>query len=397
VIRWALIKPVKVTIAPYQGLKRRLMLKRIHNNLSKNHGSFNMSTLKKRLLTGDTPTGPLHLGHWTGSLEQRVALQNEYNAFFIIANTHAFTTGAYSPEEIRKNTLEIAIDYLSVGIDPKKSCIFVQSDIPAIFELTFMMSMYVPFTRVMRNPTIKNEIKVKGLGDNYPFGFLLYPVGQAADILSFRPHVVPVGEDQIPHIELTKEIARHLNREHSSESNSIFPTIEPLMGRNKRLVGLGAPDHEGQLLKMSKSLNNAIFLKDNPDVIRAKIMKMYTDPNRIRVTDRGSIENNPLWIFLDTFSTDKAWVEDAKIAYQNGLISDVVCKKKLIDAVVELTEPFRQRRKLYESDIADVFTILQDGAARANMLANETLGIVKSVLKQDYKMNHHGSSVTATA
>ena len=362
------------------------MLKRIHNNVLKKHGFFNMSTLKKRLLTGDTPTGPLHLGHWTGSLEQRVALQYEYEAFFIIANTHAFTTGAYSPAEIRKNTVEIAIDYLSVGIDPKESCIFVQSDIPAIFELTFMISMFVPFTRIMRNPTIKNEIKVKGLGDNYPFGFLLYPVGQAADILSFRPHVVPVGEDQIPHVELTKEIARHLNRFHSAESDSLFPTIEPLMGRNKRLVGLGGPDQEGHLLKMSKSLNNAIFLKDNPDVIRAKIMKMYTDPNRVRVSDKGSIENNPLWIFLDTFSKDNAWIDEAKSAYQNGLISDVECKKKLIDAVVELTEPFRQRRKLYESDINGVFTILQEGAARANIVANETLGIVKSTLKQEYKM-----------
>lgn len=345
-----------------------------------------MPSLKKRLLTGDTPTGPLHLGHWTGSLEQRVALQDEYDAFFIIANTHAFTTGAYSPDEIRNNTIEIAIDYLSVGLDPQKSRIFVQSDIPAIFELTFMMSMFVPFMRLMRNPTIKNEIKVKGLGDSYPFGFLLYPIGQAADILSFRPHVVPVGEDQIPHIELTKEIAHHLNKFHGVEPQSLFPNIEPLMGRNKRLVGLGGPDQQGNLLKMSKSLNNAIFLKDEPDVIRSKIMKMYTDPNRIRVTDKGTVENNPLWIFLDTFCNDIVWVEEAKNAYQNGLISDVECKKKLIEAIVELTEPFRQRRKLYESDVDGVFAILQDGANRANAIANETLASVKNALKQDYKI-----------
>src|SRR6266550_3631950 len=226
---------------------------------------------KPRILTGDTPTGRLHLGHYVGSIENRLALQDEYECFFLIANKHAFTTRADKPAEIRQSVIDIATDYLACGIDPAKSTVFIQSEVPAIDELTFFFSMLIPFNRVMRNPTLAQEIKDKQLGDKYPFGFPLYAVGQTADILTFRPALVPVGEDQIPHLELTREVARKFHQHycgvdpHSEDkdylkSGGLFPVIEPKLGRVKRLVGLGAPNAEGTLLKMSKSLNNAIFL-----------------------------------------------------------------------------------------------------------------------------------------
>lgn len=351
-------------------------------------------TIKKpRLLTGDTPTGRLHLGHWVGSIENRLQLQDQYDCFFIIANMHAFTTRAQEAEKIKESVLDIVIDCLSAGIDPKRSTLFIQSDIAAISELTFFFSMLLPFSRVMRNPTIKDEIRDKGLGDNYSFGFLLYPVGQVADILSFRADIVPVGEDQIPHIEMTREVARRFNQyycgvnSHSTDDEhlpqgGLFPIPAAMMGRNKRLVGLGAPDESGNLLKMSKSLNNAILLSDDADTIRKKIMGMYTDPNRLRPTDKGSTENNPLWIFHDTFNPDKAWVEDAKDRYRNGAIGDVECKKKLIDILIAFIEPIRNRRIQYENDPAQIQAILKDGNEKANAVANETLILAKQAMKQ---------------
>lgn len=230
-----------------------------------------MNTIQRqRLLTGDTPTGKLHLGHWVGSLENRVKLQEEYDCYFIIANIHAFTTRATQAEDIRQSVIDITLDYLGAGIDPKKSTIFVQSEIPAIAELTYFFSMLVPYAELMRNPTIKDEIRDKNLGDSYPFGFLLYPIGQIADILAFRPDLVPVGEDQLPHLELTRFIARkfnhvycgvdsHINDEEYVKAGGLFPLPKPLIGRIKRLIGTGAPTADGRLLKMSKSLNNAIF------------------------------------------------------------------------------------------------------------------------------------------
>src|SRR5213078_4290003 len=265
-------------------------------------------TQKPRILTGDTPTGRLHLGHWVGSVENRLAMQDQFDCYFIIANKHAFTTRANKPNEIRQSVLEIATDYLACGIDPNKSKMFIQSEVPAIDELTFFFSMLIPFNRVMRNPTLTQEIKDKDLGDKYPFGFPLYAVGQTADILAFRPEIVPVGEDQLPHLELTREVARKFNQiycgvdSHTEDKDygrkgGLFPIIEPRLGRVKRLVGTGAPSPEtGQLLKMSKSLNNAIFLSDDADTVQKKIMGMYTDPNRIRATDPGNAnpEQNPL-------------------------------------------------------------------------------------------------------
>ncbi len=350
---------------------------------------------KPRLLTGDTPTGRLHLGHWVGSLENRVALQDQYDCYFILANVHAFTTRYERPEEVRQSTLDIALDYLAAGIDPQKSTIFIQSEIPAIAELTFFFSMLVPFPRVMRNPTIKDEIRDKGLGDNYPFGFLLYPVGQVADILAFRPEIVPVGEDQVPHLELSREIARRFNQiycdvdSHTSDSDYIkagglFPIIQPLLGRVKRLVGTGGPGENGQLLKMSKSLNNSIMLSDDADTIRKKVMGMYTDPKRLKATDPGTIENNPLWIFHDTFNHDKLWVEETKERYRAGTVGDVECKKKLVEVLIELIQPMQQRRTEYASDPGQVLAILEEGTARANAIAEKTLAAAKKAMHQDY-------------
>ncbi|HTV47897.1 MAG TPA: tryptophan--tRNA ligase [Phycisphaerae bacterium] len=351
--------------------------------------------IRPRILTGDTPTGKLHLGHWVGSLENRVKLQDQYECYFIIANAHAFTTQADQPGQIRQNVIEITMDYLAAGIDPKRSTIFVQSEVPAIAELTFFLSMLVPFGRLMRNPTLKDEIRDKGLGDNYSFGFLLYPVGQIADILAFRPKLVPVGEDQLAHLELTREVARRFNQmycgvnpqtpdEDNVAAGGLFPIIEPLLGRVKRLVGIGPPNAEGQLLKMSKSLNNAIYLSDNSDTVRKKVMAIYTDPNRKRATDPGTVENNPLWIFHETFNPDKEWVHQAEEKYRAGGIGDVDCKKKLVEVLIALIEPMRKRREEYEKDQGHVLKVLCEGTARANAIAEETLLAAKKAMKQNF-------------
>tara|TARA_B110000879_G_C11166672_1_gene511581 strand:- start:1138 stop:2208 length:1071 start_codon:yes stop_codon:yes gene_type:complete len=354
-----------------------------------------MTHQKPRLLTGDTPTGKLHLGHWVGSLENRVALQDDYDCYFILANMHAFTTQANNPKAIRENTLAITLDYLSAGVEPSKSNIFIQSEVPAIAELTFLFSMLLPYSRVMRNPTIKDEIRDKGLGNNYSFGFPLYSVGQTADILAFRPEIVPVGEDQEAHLEMTREVARKFNQlychvdPHESDADALkagglFPITNAKLGRIKRLVGTGGPTEDGRLLKMSKSLNNAIFLSDTPDVVRKKIMSMYTDPNRLRATDPGTIENNPLWLFHDAFTKDSDWLMDAKQRYQEGSIGDVDCKKQLIDSINQLLEPMHQKRKDYESEPDEILAVLKRGTEKANDIANDTLAKVKCFIKQDY-------------
>src|SRR4051812_23737219 len=356
-----------------------------------------MAQEKPRILTGDTPTGRLHLGHYVGSVENRLAMQDQFDCYFIIANKHAFTTRASKPEEIRQSVLEIATDYLACGIDPNKSKMFIQSEIPAIDELTFFFSMLIPFNRVMRNPTLKDEIRDKDLGENYPFGFPLYAVGQTADILAFRPVYVPVGEDQLPHLELTREVARKFDQLYCSvnpqtedkdylKAGGLFPIIEPKLGRVKRLVGLGAPGSNGELLKMSKSLNNAIFLSDDADVVQKKIMGMYTDPKRLRVTDPGETDpaKNPLWAFHETFNPDTAWVAEQQDAYRNGKVGDVVIKKKLVEVLNTIIEPIRTRRKQYEARPDDVLDVLRAGTKRANEVAEETLALAKQAMKQDY-------------
>jgi len=353
------------------------------------------SAKKPRLLTGDTPTGRLHLGHWVGSVENRVALQDQYDCYFIIANLQAFTTRADKPAEVRQSVLDVAGDYLAAGIDPKRSTMFVQSEVPAIAELTAFFSMIVPYPRLMRNPTIKDEIRDKGLGENYSVGFLLYPVSQVADILAFRPEIVPVGEDQVPHLELTREVARKFNQiycgvdSHTEDKDylaqgGLFPIVDAKLGRVRRLVGLGGPGPDGSLLKMSKSLNNSILLADDADTIKRKVMSMYTDPNRLKATDPGTVENNPLWIFHDTFNPDKAWVAASKERYRQGTIGDVECKKKLIEVLVHLIQPIHERRKLYESDPAQILTILREGTEKANAVAQETLALAKKAMQQNY-------------
>jgi len=350
---------------------------------------------RERILTGDTPTGRLHIGHYVGSIENRLALQDEYNCYFLIANKHAFTTRADKPDEIRQSVLDIAIDYLAVGIDPNKSTLFIQSEVPAIDELTFFLAMLLPFNRVMRNPTLKDEIRDKGLGDEYSFGFPLYTVGQCADILAFRPALVPVGEDQLPHLEMTREVARRFNQmyckvdPHAEDKDhvalgGVFPIIKPKLGRVHRLVGTGAPGPTGELQKMSKSLNNAIFLSDDADTVKKKVMGMYTDPKRLRATDPGTVENNPLWIFHETFNPDKNWIADQQAAYRAGKVGDVVIKQKLVEILNTLIDPIRTRRKQYESRPADVLDILKSGTRRANELAEETLALAKKAMHQDY-------------
>jgi tryptophanyl-tRNA synthetase len=355
---------------------------------------------KKRILTGDTPTGKLHLGHYVGSVENRLALQDEYDCYFIIANKHAFTSPsrAENPADIRQSVIDIATDYLAAGIDPNKSTMFIQSEVPAIDELTFFFAMLIPFNRVMRNPTLKDEIRDKDLGDNYPFGFPMYAVGQCADILAFRPALVPVGEDQLPHLELTREVARKFDQMYCGVDpqtedkdylarGGLFPIIEPKLGRVKRLVGLGPPSTEtGQLLKMSKSLNNALFLSDDAETVKKKIMGMYTDPKRIRATDPGETDpaKNPLWAMHETFNPDTAWVDEHRELYKQGKVGDVAVKKKLIDVLNVILDPIRSRRVQFEQRPDDVLDILKTGTKKANAIAEETLALAKKAMKQDY-------------
>jgi tryptophanyl-tRNA synthetase len=272
----------------------------------------------------------------------------------------------------------------------------IQSEVPAIDELTFFFAMLIPFNRVMRNPTLKDELRDKGLGDEYPFGFPLYAVGQTADILAFRPAMVPVGEDQLPHLEMTREVARRFNQVYCGvdphtedkdyvKAGGLFPVIEPRLGRVRRLVGTGAPSAEtGQLLKMSKSLNNAIFLSDDADTVQKKVMGMYTDPKRIRATDPGRVEDNPLWIFHETFNPDQQWVAEHEALYRQGKVGDVAMKRKLVEVLNALIEPIRTRRRHYEQRPDEVLDVLRDGTRRANIIAEETLALAKKAMKQDY-------------
>ncbi len=350
---------------------------------------------KPRILTGDTPTGRLHLGHWVGSVENRVAMQRDHDCYFIIANKHAFSTRAERPDEIRQSVLDIAADYLAAGIDPDLSAMFVQSEVPAIDELTFFFAMLLPFNRVMRNPTLKDEIRDKGLGDSYPFGFPLYAVGQTADILAFRPDLVPVGEDQLAHLEMTREVARRFDQLYCGvdpqtddqdyvKRGGLFPIVQPKLGRVRRLVGTGGPGPNGELLKMSKSLDNAIFLADDADTVEEKVMAMYTDPRRLKATDPGTVEKNPVWIFHETFNPDRAWVEEQEDAYRQGKIGDVAVKRRLVEVLNTLLEPIRARRRQYEARPGSIIDALRAGTIEASTVAEETLALAKKALRQDY-------------
>jgi tryptophanyl-tRNA synthetase len=267
---------------------------------------------------------------------------------------------------------------------------FVQSEVPAIDELTFFFAMLVPFNRVMRNPTLTQEIKDKGLGDKYSFGFPMYAVGQIADILAFRPQVVPVGEDQLPHLELTREVARRFDQLYCNvdphvedadyvRAGGLFPVIEAKLGRVKRLVGTGAPGPDGNLLKMSKSLNNSIYLADDADAVQKKVMGMYTDPKRLRATDPGETDpaKNPLWAYHETFNPDAAWVDEHRDLYKNGKVGDVAVKRKLVEVLNTILSPIRERRQQFEARPDDVLDALRVGTKKANAVAEETLQLAK--------------------
>jgi tryptophanyl-tRNA synthetase len=337
-------------------------------------------TARPVILTGDTPTGQLHLGHYVGSVKRRVELQASHECYFIIANYHAYTTRVDKPQEIRRDCIEIVRDYLAMGIDPAQATIFLQSEIPAITELTFLFAMLLPFNRVMRNPTLKDEIKVKGLGENYSFGFPLYAVGQTADILSFRAHAVPVGEDQVPHLEMTREVARRFNQMFCGVSDQaedddhvklggVFPIPRADVGAVGRLVGIDGVN------KMSKSLNNAIFISDDDKTIKKKIGQIFT--GRQSLTEKGDT-NNALFQYVRTFITDQARVQELERKYAEGdNIGDGHIKAEVAEAVNTLLAPMRERRRQYESDDAAILKILKEGSERAIAATEKTLALAK--------------------
>jgi len=339
-----------------------------------------MST-RKVILTGDTPTGQLHLGHYIGSVKRRLELQETHECFFLLANLHAFTTNLDCPDGIRSDTLEIVRDYLAMGIDPEKAAISLQSEIPAIAELTFLFAMLLPYNRVMRNPTLKEEIKVKGLGDNYSFGFPLYAVGQTADILAFRAHSVPVGEDQVPHIELTREVARRFNKLYCGideniedddpimEEKGVFPIPLADVGKVGKLIGTDGVN------KMSKSLNNTILITDSKKEVKKKLGQLYT--GRQSMTEPGD-PNNSLMQYVDIFIPDADRVAELKDKYVKGdNIGDGHIKVELAEAISALLEPMQDRRSQYEGDDDAIIDIIRDGTTRANAKTEETLAMAK--------------------
>jgi tryptophanyl-tRNA synthetase len=346
-------------------------------------------TDKPRILTGDTPTGQLHLGHWVGSLENRVALQDQYECFFLIANMHAFTTRADKPDEIRRSTLDIVKDWIACGMDPEQSTFVLQTEIPGIAELTWYLAMLLPFNRVMRNPTLKTELEDKGLGDNYSFGFPMYSVGQCADILIFRPELVPVGEDQLAHIEPCREVARRFNQiycgvdPHTEDDDyvkagGLFPIPEGKVGRVARLIGT-----DGKL-KMSKSLNNAIFLTDTFKQIKKKMGGLYTGRQTM---DEPGDSNNALFQYVHAFIRDDARVKELEEKYTKGdNIGDGHIKVEVAEHIDKLLEPMRERRAPYEGEAGDqkILEILREHTTRANAAAEETLALAKEAMKLDF-------------
>ena len=346
-------------------------------------------TKKKIILTGDRPTGRLHVGHYVGSLKRRVELQNsgEFDDIFImIADAQALTDNADNPEKVRQNIIEVALDYLSCGLDPAKSTLFIQSQVPELTELSFYYMNLVTVSRLQRNPTVKNEIKMRNFEANIPVGFFTYPISQAADITAFKATTVPVGEDQLPMIEQTREIVRSFNRIYGEA------LVEPdvLLPDNKACLRL--PGIDGKA-KMSKSLNNRIYLSDSEDEVKKKIMSMFTDPNHLRVEDPGCVEGNPVFIYLDAFCRDehfeKFWPEyknldEVKAHYMRGGLGDVKVKRFLNNVVQSELEPIRARRKEYEKNIPEVYRILQEGSIRAEKVAAQTLADVKAAMKINY-------------
>ena len=330
---------------------------------------------KKVILTGDRPTGPLHLGHYIGSLANRVALQNTYKQYVILADMQALTDNYEHPEKVRANILEATLDYLAVGIDPNISTIFIQSMIPQIAELAIIYLNLVTVSRLKRNPTVKAEIKQKGFGENVPAGFLIYPVHQVADITVVKGTLVPAGEDQAPMIEQTNEIVRSFNRIYHGD---VLKEAEILLSTTPRLPGIDSK------AKMSKSLGNAIFLGDPADVVAKKVMQMYTDPDHIKVSDPGKIKGNVVFTYLDVFDPDKDEVAKLKEQYQRGGLGDVTAKKRLIDVLNNFLEPIRSRRAELAKDPAHVMKILYKGTEKTREVAAQTMCEVKAAMGIDY-------------
>ncbi|WP_419725728.1 tryptophan--tRNA ligase [Terrisporobacter petrolearius] len=333
---------------------------------------------KKIILTGDRPTGKLHLGHYTGSLKNRVALQNSglYDMFVMIADQQALTDNAKNPEKIINSVMEVTMDYLAVGLDPDKTNIFIQSQIPELAELTVYYLNLVTVARLSRNPTVKDEIKQKGFGEGIPAGFFVYPVSQVADITAFKADLVPVGNDQKPMIEQTREIVRSFNSTYGEllvEPEGMYP--EGIEGR--------MPGIDGKA-KMSKSLGNAIYLSDDEETVKKKVMSMFTDPNHIRVEDPGCVENNTVFTYLDAFCTDKAYVEELKAHYTRGGLGDVKVKRYLNEVLQAELAPIRARRAELEKDKAYLYEVLKKGSENAREVAAQTLKEVREAMGIEY-------------
>lgn len=343
----------------------------------------------KIILTGDRPTGKLHLGHYVGSLRRRVELQNsgEYDKIFVmIADAQALTDNADNPEKIRQNLVEVALDYLSAGLDPAKTTIFVQSAVPELTELAFYYMNLVTVSRVQRNPTVKTEIKMRNFETSIPVGFFCYPISQAADITAFRATEVPVGEDQLPMLEQCKEIVHKFN----SVYGETLTDPEIVLPSNKACLRL--PGIDGKA-KMSKSLGNCIYLKDDEKTLKNKIMSMYTDPTHINVSDPGHTEGNPVFIYLDAFSKDEDFAKyfpdyknlaEMKEHYERGGLGDMKCKKFLNNVMQEFLAPIRARREEYEKDKEQLIEILKKGTQRAIEVSNETVSEIRNAIGINY-------------
>ncbi len=343
----------------------------------------------KIILTGDRPTGKLHVGHYAGSLKRRVELQDsgEYEQIFImIADAQALTDNADNPEKVRQNIIEVALDYLSVGLDPDKSTLFIQSQIPQLCELSFYYMNLVTVSRLQRNPTVKSEIQMRNFETSIPVGFFTYPISQAADITAFDATTVPVGEDQMPMLEQTREIVHKFNAVYGD--TLVMPEI--LLPENKACLRLPGTDGKA---KMSKSLGNCIYLSDTEEEVRKKIMSMFTDPNHLRVEDPGQVEGNPVFVYLDAFCRDEHFarfmpeyknLDELKAHYSRGGLGDVKVKKFLNKVMQDELTPIRQRRKKFEQDIPAVYRVLEEGSRRAETVAARTLARVKRAMKINY-------------
>ena len=341
-------------------------------------------------MTGDRPTGKLHLGHYVGSLRRRVQLQNEGNydrMFVFMADVQALTDNASNPEKIRQNIIEVALDYLSAGLDPSKCTLYIQSHIPELAELTTYLMNIVSVARVQRNPTVKTEVKMRGFESNsVPLGFFCYPVSQAADIAAFKATTVPAGEDQEPMIELTRELVNRFNQTYAPV------LVEPEILLPENATARRLPGTDGKE-KMSKSLGNCIYLSDDADTVWSKVKSMYTDPTHINVSDPGHVEGNAVFTYLDAFATDQDFadfwpefqnLDELKAAYTHGGIGDMKCKKLLNNVINRMLDPIRQRRAEYEKDIPEIFNILKQGSESARETAAQTMDDVRRAMRIDY-------------